>query len=505
MRAERLPARPRPPGWLAAAAGALAVAAVAAALFFPRLGEAPLFGDEAIHALVARESAERDGLLPPTYDSRPYLAKPPLKILAVAWIFDRFGASELHARVLDAGFGVATVVVVFLFGRRLWGGWVGALAALLLATAERYVFDHGVRSGVQDSALVLLVTVGLALYFLRPRAARLPLAASGLAFGLATLVKGAAAALALPVLGAWELVRGRRQDGTRAGFRDGARDLAVVASLALACYLVWVAAAWSWSEGTIFSRLYRDTVSRAVESLDPSHVHGPAFYPLQLAADFGPWLLALLPALLVLRPGGGPERAEGDGRLDRDGLAFAGLWALVLLALLSLSVSKLPWYLYPAYPALGLVLARGVAEAVRRARRVPLLAPALVALVLVGLWQRLDGVRSRLEEEPRPVTAQRYAAAIAGLPDARLLMDRRLELRAWELYYLAPLAERPWRLPPDFRAGSPGVCRLLLWRWPWAPGHVETRGPVPALPLASPGEEPRAWLLDLDRCLPPWL
>ncbi|HLE84464.1 MAG TPA: hypothetical protein VJG13_09000, partial [Thermoanaerobaculia bacterium] len=52
-RLERLPARPRPPGWLAAAAGALAVAAVAASLYFPRLGEAPLFGDEAIHALVA--------------------------------------------------------------------------------------------------------------------------------------------------------------------------------------------------------------------------------------------------------------------------------------------------------------------------------------------------------------------------------------------------------------------------------------------------------------------
>jgi len=104
------------------------------------------------------------------------------------------------------------------------------------------------------------------------------------------------------------------------------------------------------------------------------------------------------------------------------------------------------------------------------------------------------------------VTAEIYADAIAELPGARLLIDRRLELRAWELYYLAPLAERPWRLPPDFRAGSPGVCRLLLWRGRWAPGHVETEGSVPALPLAVPGEnEPRAWLLDLDRCLPPWL
>jgi 4-amino-4-deoxy-L-arabinose transferase-like glycosyltransferase len=505
--------RLRVPRRLALAAGALAVGAAAAALFFPRLGEAPLSGDEAIHALVARESAEpgRESFLPPLYKGRPYVAKPPLKILAVAWIFDRFGPSELHARVLDPVFGVATVVLVFLFGSRLWGPWTGALAALLLATAQSYLFDHGVRSGVQDSAFVFLLTAALGLYFLHREWGRpvLLLVAAGGALGLAALVKGAAAALALPVLAGWELARARRPGG----LRDGVKAFSVVAALALGSYLVWVAAAYSWSEGRSLSKLYRDTVTRVTESIDPSHVHGPGFYPRQLAADFGSWLLAAVPAVLVMVPGAGRQagrRGLGDpaaesDRLDREGLAFAGLWALVLLAVLSLSVSKLPWYLYPAYPAISLVLARGTAEAVRRAGRAPVLAVVLVALVLLGLWRRVEAVRSRLEEEPRVVKAKLYAEAIAELPHARLIIDRRVKFRAWQMYYLAPLGERPWAVPADVRTPSPGVCRFLLWRVRWAPGHVEARHPVRALPLDRIGEGSQPWLLDLDRCLPSWL
>lgn len=538
--------RLRVPRGLVLAAGALAVAAVAAALFFPGLGEAALFGDEAIHALVARESAApgRESFLPPLYKGRPYIAKPPLKILAVAWVFDRFGASELHARVLDAGFGVATVVLVFLFGSRLWGLATGALAALLLATTESYVFVHGVRSGVQDSAFVLLLTAGLVLYLLHcerggagdgtgegVRRRRLLLVASGLVIGLAALVKGAAAALAFPVLAAWELACLRRPGGPRAGIRV----LSTVAALALGCYLAWFAAAWSWSEGRLPSRLYRDTVTRVTGSVDPTHVHGPLYYPRQLAADFGPWLLAALPALLVLRPVAGRGAArrnreeaaqtrdgldrdglpvggdlDRDGpayaaRLDRDGLVFAGLWALALLAVLSLSTSKLPWYLYPAYPGLALALARGAAEAVRRTRRVPVVAAVVVILLLAGLWQRLDAVRSRLEDEPRPVKAQLYAEALVAIPRVRLVLDRHIGFRAWELYYLGPFGGRPWRIPPEVRTPSPGLCRFLLWRVRWAPGHVVAESPVRAFPLDRVDERRQVWLLDLDRCLPPWL
>ena len=518
------------PRRLALSAGALAVAAVAAALFFTDLGEAALIGDEAIHAQVARESAApgRESFLPPLYAGRPYTAKPPLKILAVAWIFDRFGVSELNARVLDAGFGVATVVLVFLFGSRLWGPATGALAALLLATAENYVFDHGVRSGVQDSALVLLLTAGLFLYFLgrepggvgeRGRRRRLLLVASGLAIGLAALVKGAAAALVFPVLAVWELALLRRSGGPRVAVRA----LATVVLLALCCYLVWFAAAWSWIERGLLSRLYRDTVTRATESIDPGHVHGPLYYPLELAADFGPWLLAALPALLVLLPGGlraagrraetasaegqdhlGREDSTRFGRLDRDGLAFVWIWVLVLLAVLTLSVSKLPWYLYPAYPALCLVLARGAVEAVRRTRRAPLIAAIVAALLLVELGLRLGAVRSRLVEEPRPVKVKLYAEAIAALPRTRLVVDRQVDLRAWEMFYLAPLGDRPWRLPPDLRTPSPGVCRFLLWRLRWAPGHVEASRPVRALPVSGSSER-EVWLLDLDHCMPLWL
>src|SRR2546422_1796458 len=64
-----------------ALAGAVLLALIGGALFFPALGAHPLLDpDEARHAEVAREMAAARGirrLLLPTLDFRPYREKPP--------------------------------------------------------------------------------------------------------------------------------------------------------------------------------------------------------------------------------------------------------------------------------------------------------------------------------------------------------------------------------------------------------------------------------------------
>lgn len=494
------------------AGGALLVAAIASALFFHRLGESSLHGDEALHAQVARESAERDGWLPPTYSGRPYVNKPPLKILAVAWIFGRFGVSELHARVLDAAFGVATAVVVFLFGRRLWGAAAGALAALLLITAEHYVFAHGVRAGVQDSALVLATTLTLALYFLYRERRRgggrrgWPLLLSaGIAAGCGGLVKGPVIGLALAVVAAWELaplLRGRR---------PRLAGLGVLTVLAAAPYLAWLAAANEWTGGRLGRLLYQELVVRNTAGLDPGHLHGPLFYPSVLGDDFGLWLLALLPALVALTRWRAPQApalatAPDEAARDRRAVSFVGLWAALLLAIPSLSPSKLSWYIYPAYPALALLCARGTAEAVRRAGRSRLLAAALVALVAFGLWQRVDSVRERAGREPWVIPAHRYARAIADLPAFLLIVEPHPGYRPWDLFYLRPLGTRRRRLPPAIMRPIPNVCRFLVrGSREVPPGVVIERQPEFAARPLGDGGEPRGFLLDLDACIPVWI
>lgn len=495
----------------------LSVAAVASYLFFHRLGVEPLLGDEAIHAEVAREMAAGESWLPPTFAGDVYTAKPPLKILAVAWIFRHFGVSELHARVLDAGLGVATVLQVFGFGVRRFGPWPAALAALLLATAPLYVTRHGVREGVQDSALVFLLTAALMLYarYLEAgRARRLDLLGAAVAVGLAMLVKGAAALLVLPVLAAWEVVIGRaaaERGGAGARIRERLRGPAVVALVAAVFFLPYVAAVQDWTGGRFGPRFYRDVVVRATEALDPHHVHGPLFYLRQLGSELGPWLLAALPALAALvAPTSGRCRV---GERERTALLLCGLWVATLLLVLNLSTSKLAWYLYPAYPALALFLAGGVGVTARWvARRRPagpaglagaVLGAALATLALAGIWHRVDRLEERIAAEPPDDRVVRYARAMAGTRSPRLAILRDAQVEPGKLFYLLPYGRRAYSVPIAFRTEDADSCRYLIRGRPDLPPVAHPAPNARALPLEWP--EPQNWLQDLDGCLPPWV
>ncbi len=493
----------------------LLLTGLAAHLFFRRLGAADLRGDEAIHAVVAREAAGRDPASAPwwalTYDGNPYTSKPPAKLLAEAWIFRRFGASELHARVLDAAFGVATVALALLFGARVWNLRVGAAAALLLVGAPHYVLDHGVRSGVQDSALVFLIAAWLVLYFeaRESEARRGPLlAGAAVAAALAWLVKGPAAAPAFVLLVAYELAR-RHLAG------DGGRHARAPLLVSLAgpvAYLAWFLAVLRRVGGSAARTLFDDVVVRATEGLDPSHLHGPSYYLRTLGTDFGLWWLAALPALALLAWAWVRGRRARGADLDLRGLAFVALWGAGWVAIFTLSSSKRAWYLYPAYPAFALLLGRGLDEVVRRSLgllrvgRVPLAALVVAVAMAAGLAVRAQHMDEQLAaQRPPQVPARRLARAFAQLPHPWVLRRPKAGLAAWDLYYLGPfLGERRYRIPKAFRDPAAGTCRFLVQDTPWPPGSVEAKPRPPAIALGfAQGDD--AWILDLDHCLPPWV
>jgi hypothetical protein len=336
---------------------------------------------------------------------------------------------------------------------------------------------------------------------------------SGLVAGCAGLVKGPVVALVPAVVAVWELAPLLRRR------RPRLLGPAVLAICTLAPYGAWLAAANGWTGGRLGKVLYAELVTRNIAGVDPSHLHGPLFYPSVLGADFGLWLLALVPALAVLagwRPAlqapspaaaDSPAGATAASQGDRRALAFVALWAALLLGIPALSASKLPWYIYPAYPALALLCARGTVELIRRAGRRRLVAAALWALVAFGVWQRVEAVRGRTERKPRLEAAHNYARALAVLPSFRLILDARHPLTPWELFYLDPLGERRRRLPPEVRSRIPEVCRFLVQGSPEAPPGVEVRQPgFAARPLSPrPPPEPTTYLLDLDGCLPVWI
>src|SRR4029453_15764320 len=138
-------------------AWAVVLVLVAAPLFLWNLGRPSLMGDEGFFAEAARGAAGDGHWLPLTLRGETFISHPPLKVWLQALVYLVVGESELSSRLVDVVAGMAALLLVFRFGRQVFDRGTGFLAALVLLTAHGYVFDHGVRAGVLDSLLVLLM------------------------------------------------------------------------------------------------------------------------------------------------------------------------------------------------------------------------------------------------------------------------------------------------------------------------------------------------------------
>jgi len=120
------------------------------------------------------------------------------------------GPNALHvvARLLSAGFGVATVYVTWRLGRRAVGRRAGFLAALFMAVAYLHVRDS--HFGVTDVAMTFFCALSLLpILSVLESGGRGAYVLAGLSIGLGVSTKYNAALLALPLVAA-HLLHGKR-------------------------------------------------------------------------------------------------------------------------------------------------------------------------------------------------------------------------------------------------------------------------------------------------------
>ena len=471
------------------------VAILATHLLFLNLGASSLRGDEAEHAQIAVEMVLHNHWFPPTYSGHPYLHKPTLKMMAVAGIFACRGIDEYGARCLDALSGVILVVLVFVFGAHIWNLRVGAISSLLLLSSEQLVFRHGLRAGVQDASLALLIATSLLLYSSYVNSARSHsalLIGATVALAGATLVKGPMALVVVVPTVVLFKVFVLRPERSAADSSRSLRDVLVLGGTGLGVYAAWFLALWRVVGDPMRRSTYVNLILRNTSGLSPDHVHGLGFYPESLTKDFGPWLLFLLPALFAWI---GPE-----GSRDRRAMGLFGLWVLVAVGLPILSVSKLPWYIYPAYPALALLIGRGIEEVFRQSRRRIVIAAILIVIVGIGLAVRIDRIERRATQNKQVSPVERFARYVKEHPEIRLALRKRVRLNPAEVFYLGSREERT--RGTSFLGAPPG-CRVLLQNGTEVPPGY--KGTVKLVSLRPGTTSERLYALDLDWCLPSWL
>ncbi|MBI4574253.1 MAG: glycosyltransferase family 39 protein [candidate division NC10 bacterium] len=343
------------------AATLLTLLLLAGTLFFFRLGTPGLFdADEPAYAQAAREMVETGDWITPHFNGRPRFDKPILFYWLISLSYRVFGVTEFAVRFWSA---LAAVVLV---GVVAWtaGRWLGPPADLWagLAFTTNLLTAVLARAAVTDMLLTLFVTLAIlagleALGGPSPsREGRDPPKAAGVgwavlawgAVGLAVLVKGPVGLL-IPAMALGGTLVVLREVGGGLRRLVPWQGAALFGAITFPWYaLVLAANGWAFVEGFVI----KHHLTRYTEVVS-SHAGPIWFYLPVVLIGFFPWS-GFLPRA-VWQAGLVARRREVRWPADRLLIASA-CWVIGVFLFFSLARTKLPSYLFPAFPGLALLV-----------------------------------------------------------------------------------------------------------------------------------------------------
>lgn len=321
-----------------------------ALLLYPTLSFKLLEPDEGRYAQIPREMLAKGEWVVPHLQGQPYLDKPPLLYWLVMASYSLFGVSEASARLIPALAVHGTILLVYLLGRRAWGERTAYWAAQLLSVAP--VFVGMGRLLILDGLLTFWVTLAVFATYEAIRGTTFQrrwwyLAALAVGFGV--LTKGPIPLLLL-VPPVW---LHRRLSGKPIPLRK--RDLVGFLAVVMAVNLPWYLAILFRQPIFLKYFFWEHNILRFIKPFD--HLQPVWYYMPIVLAGLLPTTV-LLYALARYLLAGNPEQAAT--RTPTFGFSLlVGVWCV---GFFSVSGSKLPTYILPAFPFLFLAMGHFIAH-----------------------------------------------------------------------------------------------------------------------------------------------
>jgi len=329
--------------------------------------------DEGRYSEISREMVASGDWVTPRLNGIKYFEKPPLQYWATAAIFRVAGAGEITARTYIGLCGLLTLLLVGYTARRLFGAEHALSAMMALASSPYFLGLGGIVT--LDMGLTLWTTLTLCAFLIAEGAAGDPverrrwLLVAWAATGLAVLSKGLVGIL-FPAATMFLYVAARR-DWPALARLEWLRGLAILLAITAPWFIAVSAANPEFAEFFFVHEHFTRFLTN-----EHRRVQHWSFFLWIAAAGFLPWALAL--------PGAIASAWEKErGRAAFRPMLFALLWSAFIVFFFSLSGSKLPAYILPAFPAIALVLGHYLAEAPTRRLAWMILPLALLAVVLM--------------------------------------------------------------------------------------------------------------------------
>jgi 4-amino-4-deoxy-L-arabinose transferase-like glycosyltransferase len=322
--------------------------------YFSHLGAIGFVGpDEPRYAWIARNMMESGDWVTPRLYGKPWFEKPPLLYWGAGLCFKWFGVSEGAARLPSAISALLATLALAWLALRLYGAATARWLLVLLPTTVGMIgFSHAAATDMPFAGMVTIAMVCAAVVLgltrnentpILPRTPWLALLLFGFFLGLAVLAKGPAAILLCGgAVFFWALFAKRWRDAFRL-FHPVA-----LASFFLTA-LPWYVAC-SRRNPDFFRIFIIEHNFKRYLTPEFQHIQPFWFYVPVLLVAFLPWTALLLWSCALGAIHLWRRRPMQESTL------FLLSWAAFCIVFFSISQSKLPGYVLPALPAIGLIL-----------------------------------------------------------------------------------------------------------------------------------------------------
>jgi 4-amino-4-deoxy-L-arabinose transferase-like glycosyltransferase len=358
-------------------------------LLFLGLGANTIWdANEAFYVDTPRQMVLSGDYVNPEFNGEPRMNKPVLSYWVVAGFYQVFGVSVSVERAAIAVGALGILLAAFILGRALGGTITGLWAALIVATAPRFVmFSRRIFIDIWVTAFMTMALACFVLAETQPDHRRRYLWLMYAAIGLGVLTKGPIA-LVFPAaaIGTWLLLERRVGDLTKMSLLPG---VVIVLAIVVPWWAV-IYAQQGWEPLQAF--WLGENVGRYTESMQPGE-RDILFYVPVVLGDLFPWSVFVVAGLVW------GARVVWNGETPVARLLM--VWVLWLVGVFSFSQTKQDLYVFPIVPALAALaactLTHGLSVGAAWVRR-SMLVTAILLAVLGGALVWLFGARAQIHQ-----------------------------------------------------------------------------------------------------------
>lgn len=295
--------------------------------------------DEALYANLSKNILKTGDWLIMHQGAKTWFDKPPLYMWCTAVSYKIFGVNEFSARLTSGIFGVASILILYLFGKKIADKMTGLLSGLILLAFPHYV--HFSKMGMMDVPITFFILLTLYLFWLGAEREKY-LFYSGAILCVSYLLKGFAAFLPLLII----IVYAVLSKNIRLVLK---RQFLLGTALAFSVIFIWHLAQFLLAGPVALKGYFGFHVFQRATSVLEGHKGGLDYYIRAIFKKNMPWSIMIFASVFY---------AAYRCFKDKDKrLIFLLSWVFITYFLYGAVRTKLHWYIMPIYPALALLSA----------------------------------------------------------------------------------------------------------------------------------------------------